>query len=71
MEKNNIDLITFEAVNKFKSVRRAIKRGHVSPEGIIYPTRPYNNRKSSFGRKINEVKKVLYDKFKQFKKGVQ
>ena len=31
----NLNLHTFEAVNKFKSVRRAIRRGHVSPDCVI------------------------------------
>lgn len=43
----------FEAVRKFKSVRRAIRRGHVSPIGEPYPNRPFNNRKSSKGRSFN------------------
>lgn len=54
----------FEAVRKFKSVRRAIRRGHVSPIGEIYPRRPFNNRKPK-GRKINELKKVIYGRLKQ------
>lgn len=54
----------FEAVRKFKSVKRAMKRGHISPIGEIYPRRPFNNRKSK-GRKINEFKKVIYDRIKQ------
>lgn len=48
MEKNRVDIVgdfyekgilhlrTYEAVSKFKSVRRAIKRGHVSLDGIIF-----------------------------------
>lgn len=43
----------FEAVRKFKSVRRAIRRGHVSPIGEPYPNRPFNNRKPSTGRSFN------------------
>ena len=43
----------FEAVRKFKSVRRAIRRGHVSPIGEPYPNRPFNNRKPSKGRSFN------------------
>ena len=29
----------------FRSVRRAVKRGHMSLFGDVYPKRPYNNRK--------------------------
>lgn len=48
MEKNRVDIVgdfyekgilhlrTYEAVSKFKSVRRAIKRDHVSLDGIIF-----------------------------------
>lgn len=47
MEKNRVDIVgdfygkgilhlrTYEAVSKFKSVRRAIRKGHVSLDGII------------------------------------
>lgn len=65
MEKNRV-LLTFEGVRKFKSVRRAIRRGHVSLDGIIYPKRPFNNRANTSRRKghhsrvVNEEKKVIY-----------
>ena len=65
MEKNRV-LLTFEAVRKFKSVNRAIKRGHVSLHGVIYPKRPFNNRANTSGRKghhsrvVNEEKKIIY-----------
>ena len=36
---------TYEAVSKFKSVRRAQRRGLVTPYGSIAPKRPFNNRK--------------------------
>jgi hypothetical protein len=55
----------FEAIRKFKSVRRAIKRGHVSPIGEPYPKRPFNNRKLTKGRNLNEKKKVIYAKLRQ------
>ena len=43
----------FDAVRKFKSVKRAIRRGHVSPIGEVYPNRPFNNRKPTLGRSFN------------------
>ena len=55
----------FEAVRKFKSVRRAIRRGHVSPIGEPYPNRPFNNRKPSKGRSFNQKKNLIYDRLKQ------
>lgn len=57
-------LKTFEAVGKFKSVRRAIRRGHVSPLGEIYPRRPFSNKKATKGRKLNELKKCIYERIK-------
>ena len=82
MEKNRVDIVgdfygkgilhlrTYEAVSKFKSVRRAIRRGHVSLDGIIFPKRPFNNRANTSRRKghhsrvTNEVKKSIYEQLK-------
>lgn len=65
MEENKeVTLIHFEAVSKFKSVRRAINRGHVSIYGVIYPKRPFNNRSSKNGTRYNnELKKSIYEQF--------
>lgn len=71
LEKGILHLKSYEAVGKFKSIRRAIKRGHVSPTGIIYPKRPFNNkantckRKGHHSRSMNELKKKIYEQFKQ------
>lgn len=55
----------YSAVSKFKSVKRAIKRGHVNLYlGNIYPDRPFNNRKPTPGRALNERKKKLYEHFR-------
>lgn len=85
MEKNRVDIVgdfygkgilhlrTYEAVSKFKSVRRAIRRGHVSLDGIIFPKRPFNNkantckRKGHHSRTINEIKKMIYEQLKHRK----
>ena len=56
-EKGILYIRRFDAVGKYKSVRRAIKRGHVSMDGIIYPKRPFNNSKNS---SINNRKKQIY-----------
>lgn len=48
-EEGIIYLRNYYAVGLFKSVRRAIKRGHVSIFGDIYPHRPFNNRKRKKG----------------------
>lgn len=51
----------YSAVSKFKSVRRAIRRGHVDLMfGIVYPNRPFNNRKPTSGRTHNQLKKRIY-----------
>lgn len=85
MEKNRVDIVgdfygkdilhlrTYEAVSKSKSVRRAIRRGHVSLDGIIFPKRPFNNkantckRKRHHSRTINERKKMIYEQLKHRK----
>lgn len=82
MKENRVDIVgdfykrdilhlrTYEAVSKFKSVRRAIKRGHVSLDGVIFPRRPFNNkantckRKGHHSRAINERKKMIYEQLK-------
>ncbi len=56
---------SYAAVSKFKSVRRAIRRGHVDLfSGVIYPNRPFNNKKVTRGRKYNELKKSIYGQLK-------
>lgn len=66
--KNRLN--TFEAVKRFKSINRAIKRGLVSPFGELYPKRPFNNRKNTCRRKnadsreTNTLKKTIYGELK-------
>lgn len=56
---------TYTAVSKFKSVRRAIRRGHVDLMfGIVYPNRPFNNRKPTMGRSHNQLKKRVYEQIR-------
>jgi valyl-tRNA synthetase len=51
----------YYAVSKFKSVRRAIRKGYVDLfTGQVYPKRPFSNRKPTRGRKMNELKKQIY-----------
>lgn len=70
-QKNNtIFLKTFGAVNRFKSIRRAIRRGLVSLYGDILPKRPFNNkantckRKGHHSRVLNERRKMIYEQFR-------
>lgn len=62
-EKNILHLRNFEAVKRFRSIRRAIKRGQVSLDGIIYPKRPFNNVKRS-KNSLNGIKKKIYERLK-------
>lgn len=65
-----LNLRDYRAVGKFKSIRRAIRRGLVSPSGTICPKRPFNNRANTSRRKghhsrvMNEVKKSIYGQLK-------
>ena len=68
-----LHLATYEAVRKYKSVRRAIKRGDVTSEGIIMPSRPFNNRGNSckrgkHSRQMNEEKKRVYASIKDYRR---
>lgn len=69
-----LHLITYEGVHRFKSIRRAIRRGHVTTEGIIIPKRPFNNRANTSKRKgvhsrsTNELKKKIYGQLKQYQR---
>ncbi len=55
--------------SRFKSVRRAIRRGLMSSDGTIYPRRPFNNRantstrKGADSRKLNSIKKQIYGQY--------
>lgn len=78
MENNRVDVVgdfyergilhlrTYEAVGKFRSIRRAIRRGHVSLDGFIYPKRPFNNAKHS-KNSLNDRKKMIYEQLKHRK----
>ena len=62
-ENNILHLRTYDAVKRFKSVRRAIRRGHISLDGVIYPKRPFNNVKHKKGS-LNDKKKRIYEQLK-------
>lgn len=70
----NSGLKTFDAVSKFKSVNRAIKRGDVTSNGLIVPKRPFNNKANTskrigvHSRKTNELKKQIYGQLKQYQR---
>ena len=54
----------YEGVKQFKSVRRAIKRGHCSIFGDVYPKRPFSNRKAKKGS-LTYNKRMIYEQFKR------
>lgn len=58
-----LHIFSYNGVSKFKSVRRAIKRGKVDLfTGIVYPRRPFNNRKPTKGRRFNESRREIYER---------
>lgn len=69
-------LRTFEAVAKFKSVGRAIRRGDATELGLIAPKRPFNNRANTSTRRnvhsrtVNELKKKIYGQYKELQSRV-
>ena len=69
-----LHLITYDGVHRFKSIRRAMRRGHVTTEGIIMPRRPFNNKANTskrngvHSRSTNELKKKIYGQFKQYQR---
>lgn len=71
LENGNISY--FNGVGKFKSIKRAMRRGHVLKNGMVAPNRPFNNRKNSSKRKgihsrtTNETKKEIYGKIRRIR----
>lgn len=56
----------YQVVSKVRSIKRAIRRGRVDLyTGIPFPKRPFNNRKVTTGRKVNELKKQIYEQYRQ------
>lgn len=56
----------YNAVAKFKSVRRAIRRGKVDLyTGLVFPSRPFNNSKDTKGRRIDKLRKEIYGQYKR------
>lgn len=57
--EGRLHLRDYSGVRKYKSVRRAIRRGHVSIFGDVYPDRPFNNRIAVDGS-ITHNKRRIY-----------
>lgn len=65
IQESKLTLFTYDGVKKFKSVRRAQRRGHVGPYGNVLPKRPFNNRKGTLGRVEQTLYKELYGQLKR------
>ena len=67
---DKLNLVYYNVISEFKSVRRAIRRGNISPIGLSVLNRPFNNRGNTskrtniHSRSMNEYKKRLYEQFK-------
>lgn len=64
-----IYLRDFNGVKKFKSIRRAIRRGNVSVFGDSYPKRPFNNRKRNKENDVTCRKRKIYEQLTKKKIG--
>lgn len=60
-----LQLTQYYAVGRFRSVRRAMRRGHLTVTGVVLPSRPFHNGKRTKGRKQNELKKKLYGQLRE------
>lgn len=65
-EDGTLYLNNFSGVSKFKSIRRAIKRGHCSIYGDVYPRRPFNNRKRNKEGDITNQRRKIYKHMKAY-----
>ena len=58
--KMMLHLAIYSAVGKYKSIRRAIRKGQVTHWGEEVPKRPFNNRKRTDGRELQITKERIY-----------
>lgn len=67
LEKNELPrYLSYNMVSRFRSVRRAIRRGKIDLyTGLPFPRRPFSNRKSTPGRRFNKLKKQIYGQYMQ------
>ena len=65
-ERGILHLRTYEAVRRFKSVRRAIRKEYVSLDGFIYPKRPFNNAKHG-QNSLHDTKKLIHQQLNHSK----
>lgn len=64
-------IIHFDEVKKYKSVWRAMRRGHLSVNGELFPNRPFNNRANCservgiHSRVFNITKQRIYNEYRR------
>lgn len=61
---NEPKVMLYLAVGKYKSIIRAIRKGHVTSWGEEVPKRPFNNRKRTSGRELQISKEKIYGELK-------
>lgn len=61
---NEPEMMLYLAVGKYRSIRRAIRKGHVTSWGEEVPKRPFNNRKRTSGRELQISKENIYGELK-------
>jgi hypothetical protein len=61
-KKGILHLKDYSGVRKFRSIRRAIRRGLVSLYGDLYPNRPFKNIKTTRGS-VTYKKRRYYEQF--------
>jgi hypothetical protein len=62
---DELHLFSYEGVSRYRSIRRAMRRGNVTPFGTVAPKRPFNNRSISKGTRPLQVKKRrIYEQLK-------
>lgn len=59
-----LSLRTFEGVHKFRSIRRAIRRGWASLYGDVFSKRPFSNRKDKKGTETYN-RKLIYEQYRR------
>ena len=69
MQNGTLYLRNYGSVSKFKSIRRAIRKGYCSIYGDIYPRRPFNNRKRNKEGDITNQRRKVYKHMKEYGQG--
>lgn len=64
IEKGILSLRIFDGVHRYKSIRRAIRRGLVSLYGDIYPKRPFSNKKRKKGTATYD-RRIIYAQYRK------